>query len=92
MRLAADGKPIKTVAQTSREYAGLFPDEPVFLPFAALYTRLRYRVHQEQSVKSALHAALWEEYRRILAHTRRRGFRAAALRIFSLRGLAYLWK
>jgi hypothetical protein len=92
MRLAAEGKPIKTAAQTSREYAGLFPDDPVFKPFAAVYTELRYRGIQDQSETLKLHAALWDEYRKALTRMRRPGPRAAVLRIFSLRGLAYLWK
>jgi hypothetical protein len=90
MRLAAEGRPIKTAAQTPKEYAGLLPDEPVFWPFAALYTELRYRDAGDSSERQKLHAAMRDEYRKILTGMRRPGPRGAARRIFSLRGLAYL--
>jgi transglutaminase-like putative cysteine protease len=90
MRLAAEGAPIKLPSQTSREYAGLFPDEPAFTPFAALYTQLRYRDFSDKTELVQVHEALRGEYRKILAGRRRNGPRGALRRIFSLRGLLYL--
>ncbi|MCL1817519.1 MAG: transglutaminase-like domain-containing protein [Spirochaetaceae bacterium] len=89
MRLAAEGKPIKTPAQTSREYSCLFPDDPALIVFAALYTQLRYRASADDE-RQKVYAALGDEYRKILKSQRRGGIAGWFLRIFSLRGLAYL--
>ena len=90
MRLAAEGRPIKPPYQTAVEYAGLFPDDPAFRPFADLYTHLRYREFPDPAERIAAHEALRGEYRKILTRERRGGPRGAFTRIFSLRGLAYL--
>jgi hypothetical protein len=90
MRLAAEGRPIKPPSQTSFDYAGFFPDEPAFKPFAALYTQLRYRDFSDKTELVQVHEALRGEYRKILAGQRRGGPLGALRRVFSLRGLAYL--
>jgi hypothetical protein len=90
MRLAAEGRPIKPPSRTSLEYAGLFPDDPAFKPFAALYTQLRYRDFSVATERLRVHEALRGEYRKVLAGQRRGGPLGALRRIFSLRGLAYL--
>jgi len=92
-QLAADGKPIKPVSKTAPEYARLFSDigegEP-FAAFAALYTELRWRDFSDKAEMDGRFEALKAEYRKILAENRRKGFGAFVIRIFSLRGLAYL--
>jgi transglutaminase-like putative cysteine protease len=90
MRLAAEGLPLKTPAQTSREYAARFPEEGRFASFAAGYTELRYREIADPAEKAARHRALREEAGALLKSLRRSGFRGFLRRIFSLRGLGYL--
>jgi hypothetical protein len=101
-RLAADGRPIKPASKTAAEYArdvaALFPgvdegappgDSP-FAAFAALYAELRWRDFASPAEEGERFRRLRGEYRKILAAARRRGFFAPVIRIFSLRGLAYL--
>ena len=90
MRLAAEGRPIKLPSQTSGEYARLFPDEPAFAPFAALYTELRYRESAGPEARDELHARLCREYGGVLAGLRRTGPAGVIHRVFSLKGLEYL--
>jgi hypothetical protein len=92
-RLAADGKPIKPVSKTAPEYAKLFSDaeeEGPFSAFAALYTELRWRRFADEAQEDSCFQALRAEYQKILAQNRRKGLGALLIRIFSLRGLAYL--
>ncbi|MDR1420186.1 MAG: transglutaminase domain-containing protein [Treponema sp.] len=102
-RLAADGKPIKPAAKTAAEYAQLFPaallprggsggppSASPFEAFAALYTELRWREFGGAAEQAERFGELKEEYRKIIKATRRRGIPAFFIRIFSLRGLAYL--
>jgi hypothetical protein len=93
-RLAAEGKPIKPASRTALEYSRLFPaaagEEGPFAPFAALYTELRWREFSGGEEREERFRRLREEYRRILKAEGRRGPLAALIRIFSLRGLAYL--
>jgi hypothetical protein len=92
-RLAADGKPIKPASKTALEYAQLFPGagEPApFTDFAALYTELRWREFKDRSEGEARFQNLKQEYQKIINATRRPGLRAFLVRLFSLRGLAYL--
>jgi hypothetical protein len=92
-RLAADGKPIKPASKTALEYAELFPGtgkESSFSAFAALYSELRWREFKDASERDERFLRLQREYRNILETTRRRGFFRVLVRIFSLRGLAYL--
>jgi hypothetical protein len=90
MRLAAEGRPVKLPAQTSKEYAEIFPEEPLFAPFAALYTELRYREIPDPGEQRERHKALREEAAKILKGLRRPGLRGVLFRLFSLRGLVYL--
>jgi hypothetical protein len=89
-RLAADGKPIKPVSKTAPEYARLFPDDGPFAAFAEIYNELRWRDFIDKSLEDARFLALGAEYRKIIAANRRSGVKASLIRIFSLRGLAYL--
>ncbi|MDR1107175.1 MAG: transglutaminase-like domain-containing protein [Treponema sp.] len=102
-RLAADGRPIKPAAKTAAEYSRLFPAAiaPGGLPggpssaspfeaFAALYTELRWREFPDEAEQAERFGELKREYRKIIKITRRRGIPAFFIRIFSLRGLAYL--
>jgi transglutaminase-like putative cysteine protease len=89
-RLAADGKPIKPASKTAPEYARLFPEDGSFTAFAAVYTELRWRNFSDKAEEDARFRTLMEEYRNILAANRRNGPGASIIRIFSLRGLAYL--
>jgi hypothetical protein len=92
-RLAADGKPIKPASTTAAEYARLFPgagDDSPFKPFADLYTELRWRQFADPAEQDARFQCLTREYRTIIKALRRRGVPAFFIRIFSLRGLAYL--
>jgi hypothetical protein len=92
-RLAADGKPIKPASKTALEYAELFPgtnkDSP-FAAFAELYSELRWRTFADYRESDRCFLQLRQEYRNILKTTRRKGMFRALIRIFSLRGLAYL--
>ncbi|MDR1637567.1 MAG: hypothetical protein LBR93_09535, partial [Treponema sp.] len=100
-RLAADGKPIKPASKTAVEYSRLFPASDgipadpggsgsPFAGFAALYSELRWREFGAPGEEADSSRRLREEYRNIIAATRRPGLRAFVTRIFSLRGLAYL--
>jgi transglutaminase-like putative cysteine protease len=91
-RLAADGKPIKPASKTAAEYADIFPAKApgTFAVFAALYTELRWREFKDSAEQAERFRQLEEEYRNILKLTRRQGIPAFFIRIFSLRGLAYL--
>lgn len=92
-RLAADGKPIKPVSKTAPEYARLFSDEEsdgAFAAFARIYTELRWRNFADKDEEEKRFMALKDEYRKILAINRRKGPIFFIIRIFSLRGLAYL--
>jgi hypothetical protein len=102
-KLAADGKPIKPASKTALEFADLFPSQdnfstslsaPHFVPhlahFAALYTELRWRNFKNDTEKKERFIMLKQEYVNILKTSRRRGLPAFIIRIFSLRGLAYL--
>jgi hypothetical protein len=92
-RLAAEGRPIKPASKTAAEYARLFPGEgeaSPFAAFAALYTELRWRDFTDPLQKEGCFNRLRQEYRNILRANRRGGPRGFFIRIFSLRGLAYL--
>jgi transglutaminase-like putative cysteine protease len=90
-RLAADGKPVKPASKTAAEYAELFPGEgESFKAFAALYSELRWREFADSAERDRCFGKLRQEYRNITALSRRKGPGAFFIRIFSLRGLAYL--
>jgi hypothetical protein len=97
-KLAADGKPIKPISKTAPEYARLFPEDPdesklshgPFSGFAEIYTELRWRTFSDKAKEERRFEALKEEYRKILDTQRKKGIAAFIVRIFSLRGLAYL--
>ncbi|MDR3192224.1 MAG: transglutaminase domain-containing protein [Treponema sp.] len=98
-RLAADGKPIKPASKTAVEYSRLFPasdavppdpDASPFAEFAALYSELRWREFRDPGEEEDRSRRLRREYRNIIAAARRPGIRAFLIRLFSLRGLAYL--
>jgi hypothetical protein len=100
-RLAADGRPIKPASKTALEYSQLFPgqgaspEEPEggvspFAEFAALYSELRWREFKDPAEGEDRSRRLRQEYGNIIAAVRRPGFRASLIRLFSLRGLAYL--
>ncbi len=89
MRLAAEGRPFKPPSQTSQEYARLFPDEPSFAAFAALYTPLRYRETFAPGEREKMMEELRRESGRVLRKLRRPGPAGMVRRIVSLRGLWY---
>ena len=104
-RLASDGKPIKPVSKTAPEYASaLFANAKTinknaplspeaaqsFASFAEIYTELRWREFADKSEEDKRFEALKNEYRNILDQNTRKGPVAFVIRIFSLRGLAYL--
>jgi hypothetical protein len=92
-RLAADGRPIKPASKTALEYSQLFAgaekDSP-FAGFAAIYTELRWREFADSDEGDKKFSMLKQEYDNILNAARRRGIHRSVIRIFSLRGLAYL--
>jgi len=61
-----------------------------FAAFAALYTELRWRVYSDEAERDRRFELLKEAYRKILAENLRKGIPAFFIRVFSLRGLAYL--
>ncbi|MCL2801271.1 MAG: transglutaminase-like domain-containing protein [Treponema sp.] len=90
-RLAAEGKPIKPASKTAHEYSELFAEgEPLFVPFADLYSELRWRQFTDKTEADKRFEQLTIEYQNILNAVRRRGLHNTVKRIFSLRGLAYL--
>jgi len=95
-RLAADGKPVKPASKTALEYAELFPaaagakENPHFREFASLYSELRWREFADNAEMGKRFLLLKDEYRYILKTARRHGIGRSIIRIFSLRGLAYL--
>jgi len=95
-RLAADGKPVKPASKTAFEYAELFPakagvkENPHFREFASLYSELRWREFADNAEAEKRFLFLKDEYANIIKTTRRPGLSKSVIRIFSLRGLAYL--
>jgi transglutaminase-like putative cysteine protease len=98
-RLAADGQPIKPASKTAHEYADLFrvqtklggaEENPHFKTFADIYSQLRWREFGDIAEKDECFLRLRQEYLNILKTTRRRGIHRSIIRLFSLRGLAYL--
>jgi hypothetical protein len=92
-RLAADGRPIKPASKTAAEYVQLFPgagEGSPFAAFAALYAELRWREFADPAEQAERFRQLRQEYRNSIEAVRRRGLRAFFIRLFSLRGLAYL--
>ena len=105
-RLASDGKPIKPVSKTAPEYASLFANAAAdggngndgaagsnggaFAGFANLYTELRWRDFSDKAELDSRFELLKQEYRKILAENQRKGALPPLVRLFSLRGLAYL--
>ncbi|MDR0324102.1 MAG: hypothetical protein LBI12_06625 [Treponema sp.] len=103
-RLAADGKPVKPVSRTALEYSSEFTDAGLFpvtgdIPsavnvhlknFALLYSELRWREFKDDAIREERFGLLKKEYEKILETTRRKGAFNCLIRIFSLRGLAYL--
>jgi hypothetical protein len=95
-RLAADGKPVKPASKTALEYAELFPagagakENPHFREFASLYSELRWREFADNAEMEKRFLLLKNEYANILKTTRRPGISKSVIRVFSLRGLAYL--
>ena len=91
-RLAADGRPIKPASKTALEYAQLFPphtENPHFKTFASLYTELRWREFNDSAERDEKFLLLKQEYNSII-NLKQRGIRGFFIRLFSLRGLAYL--
>jgi hypothetical protein len=98
-RLAADGKPVKPASKTALEYSELFrvqsktggeAESPHFKAFASIYTELRWRKFGDRVEMEERFNLLRQEYSSILKTTRRKGVLKGLLRMFSLRGLAYL--
>lgn len=97
-RLAADGKPIKPASRTAHEYTELFAkinektDTAVlhFKTFAEIYSQLRWRTFADAGETDSRYRLLKQEYRNILKAAKRRSIAGFVIRIFSLRGLAYL--
>ncbi|MCL2443079.1 MAG: transglutaminase-like domain-containing protein [Treponema sp.] len=97
-RLAADGQPIKPASKTAHEYTELFVkqsaentnENPHFKAFADIYSELRWREFKDQAELNERFSALRQECENIIRTTRRRGIHRCIVRIFSLRGLAYL--
>jgi len=97
-RLAADGKPIKPASKTAHEYTELFPESAAnqheqlrthFKTFADIYSELRWRQFSDPAEMDRRFQLLCKEYDSILS-LRKRGLLPLIVRIFSLRGLAYL--
>lgn len=79
-------KDTHTKAQRHRDSKGI----SLFAGFAALYTELRWREFKDESERNERFEKLREEYFKILKATRRRGLLGGVIRLFNLRGLAYL--
>jgi hypothetical protein len=92
-RLASDGKPIKPASKTAFEYSQLFrgiKENPHFLIFASLYSRLRWREFPDETERDNCFTLLEQEYKNILETTLQKGIHRRVIRLLSLRGLAYL--
>jgi hypothetical protein len=104
-RLAADGQPIKPASKTAHEYSQLFlnsiiqkrrdaegikEEDTRFKTFADIYSAIRWREFSNETEVNEHFLRLKEEYFNILKNTRRSGIHRWFIRIFSLRGLAYL--
>jgi transglutaminase-like putative cysteine protease len=91
-KLAADGKPIKPISKTAPEYARLFPEDHggPFSSFAEIYTELRWRTFSDKTLEEKRFEALKDEYQKILDTQSKKSIAAFIVRVFSLRGLAYL--
>ena len=90
-KLAAEGNPVKPASKTAAEYASLFPNkDEAFLPFAEIYSKLRWREFENLNEGDVCFLQLTEEYNKILLREKKKGVKAFLRRIFSLRGLAYL--
>jgi transglutaminase-like putative cysteine protease len=98
-RLAADGRPIKPASKTALEYSQLFrsqtnfdgaQENAHFKTFADYYSQLRWREFKDEAERDERFSLLKDEYYNILKTTKRQGMLKWFIRIFSLRGLAYL--
>ena len=98
-KLAADGRPIKPASKTAQEYVNLFPglekgkaedSTQVYINFAKIYTELRWKTFTDKENEKQRFNELKIEYRNIISNQKRKGLLAFLIRIFSLRGLAYL--
>jgi hypothetical protein len=83
------------------EYSQIFPGQGAalaepegggspFAEFAALYSELRWREFKDPAEEEDRSRRLRREYGHIITAARRPGIRAFLIRLFSLRGLAYL--
>jgi len=100
-RLAADGQPIKPASKTAHEYSELFlraknneqrtgsEKSLRFKAFADIYSEIRWREFQDSAELDERFRLLRQEYKTILS-TRKRGFISGIIRVFNLRGLAYI--
>jgi len=103
-RLAADGQPIKPASKTAHEYSELFrklttedtekKEESIlnkhFWSFSDLYSEIRWREFKDENELNERFEMLKVEYKNILKITKKKGFHRLIIRLFSLRGLAYL--
>ena len=87
MRLAAEGYSIKAQSQTIQEYSGSYPE---LGGFASIYTQLRYRERSEPAELDRAWKELRDTSRKILAESRKTGFKYSLRRFLSLKGLYYL--
>ena len=86
-------------AEYSEDYMRLFGGKDTgtgsetggpFAAFAEIYTELRWRDFSDKAEEESRFLALKAEYRKILTDSKRKGFWAIIVRVFSLRGLLYL--
>ncbi|MEW5814172.1 MAG: transglutaminase domain-containing protein [Spirochaetota bacterium] len=86
MKLAAYGLSLKAQATTILEYADVYPG---LKNFAACYTELSFREYFTPDEKERIWKKLRDSYRGLLAEYKQKGFKNAARRAFSLKGLHY---
>jgi hypothetical protein len=73
----------------ARLFSG-FGDVGYVAASAVIYTELRWREFSDKTEMDGRFERLKGEYRNILSENKRKGIRAFVVRVFSLRGLAYL--
>lgn len=88
MKLSVNGYELKNPARTFLEYSKSYPE---INRFASIYTELRYRELYGPDEKEGLWHDIRASYSKVINLSKKSGFLNALRRIFSLKGLYYIW-
>ncbi len=88
LKLSSNGYTLKEPSRTPLEYAERYPE---LNRFASLYTDLRYRESYKPGEKNMLWDEMLQSYNEAVSSCKKTGLLYSFRRLFSLRGLYYLW-